>query len=487
MRSQATPAPTRPPRIPKTPPPVVAQSPRISALRAELTTAPSEIQRAAVLRAFWREVTAIGTPLVEAIDGDRAARIVTFLWRDRHGVPATDPPAPLPRVTGPMQGPGAASTTSTRITRAVVLLANKLTDPSVWEQSVLERLPGTDVWHRSYRMPSDWRATYQLAPDDGPTPLADADAPLHGPRSRWAGIASSADADPLCARRFPGKPGEPDASVVELEDAPAQPWRERRRGVARGSLTEQRVPTSRLTEPRRVWTYLPADAAVTSARVPRDEPGTEDPSGASHDLLVVLDGEDWADRLDLASTLDNLLADGLILPTAAVLVDAIDTQARWRELTCSDTFTDFLIHDLLPWAHETLPVSTDSARTTLSGRSLGGITALYAGLRAPDVIGAVHAQSPSLWWPADTDAGGIRTPGWMARALSAAPSVPAQISLEVGRQEWMLLAPTRDLHGAVSARTDVRAQLREYEGGHDAFCWRGGLADALVDLAAHRR
>ncbi|MDQ8046544.1 MAG: enterochelin esterase, partial [Patulibacter sp.] len=408
--------------------------------------------RAALVDAFWAEVRAAGTPLVEAIQGDEGHRAVTFVWRDRHDDPVG--------------------------TRTVALLANKLTDPSVWAESVLVRLEGTDVWHRTYRLASDWRGTYHLAPDDGPVPAAAADAPQHGPRSRWAGVATHAVPDPFCRRHFAGKPGEPPTSVGELEHAPPQPWRERRADVPRGSLREVDLPAARLGGTRRGWIYEPHPEAVAEAT------GTfADPSAVAHDLLVLLDGEDWAHRLDLVSTLDNLLADGRIRPTVAVLVDAIDVPTRWRDLACDDTFTGFVTEELLPWARATLPVDPSPARATLSGRSLGGLTALYVALRAPEAFGAVHAQSASLWWPADDEA---RGPGWLAAELAAAAVLPAVVELEVGRQEWMLLGPHRDLAAALAPRADVATTLVEYEGGHDAYCWRGGLADTLVRVAAAR-
>jgi enterochelin esterase-like enzyme len=435
--------PARPPRIPKTPPPEVVASPRIQALEGELAAAGSGAERGAISEAFWAAVAAEGTPLVESpwadAPGDRA---VTFLWRDAYAT---------------ADG-----------TRTVVLLANKVTDPSVWDESVLHRIAGTDIWHRTYRLAADWQGTYQLAPDDGPAPAADATGPQHGPRSRWAGVATTARPDPLCRRRLAGKPGELPSSVGVLDQATPQPWRDARPGVPRGRLTQSKVRGHQLAEARRVWVYAPAASLA--------------PAGTRHNLLVLLDGEDWAGRLDLVSTLDNLIAERRIPPTIAVMVDAIDTQARWRELTCDPAFTGFLTGELLLWARATLPVHPDAAHTTISGRSLGGLTALYAGLRAPHQFGAVHAQSASLWWPAEPV--GDREPGWLVDELAAAEQLPARVALEVGLQEWMLLEPGRALAGVLGARGDVATTLTEYQGGHDAWCWRGGLADTLAQLAA---
>lgn len=434
--------PQRPPRVPKDPPPRTTESAAVLALEADIALAATDAEREAAVDTFWRRVGKRGTPLVEApwpdVPEDRA---VTFLWRDRHGT-----------------GAG---------TRSVVLLLNKVTDPSVWEQSVLHRVHGTDVWHRTYRLPATWQATYQLAPDDGPVPAAETAGASHGPRSRWAGVASGAVADPFCRTQLVGRPGELPSSVAILDRAPDQPWRERRSGVVRGTLQEGHVDSPRLREPRRVWTYRP--------------PATETGPVVPQQLLVLLDGEDWAGRLDVGTTLDNLHADGVIPPTAAVLVDAIGPAERWRDLACSDHFTDFLTGDLLAWVATELELDLAPVRVILTGRSLGGLTALYAGVRAPGRVHAVIAQSSSLWYPAEPI--GEREPGWLAEQVAGAAQLPAHLTLQVGTEEWLLLGRHRELAASLATRFDTRLHLDEFDGGHDVWCWRGLLADALVRLA----
>ncbi|HWI72043.1 MAG TPA: enterochelin esterase domain-containing protein, partial [Baekduia sp.] len=313
----------RPPRIPKYPPPDVVESPRIARLRAGGDVA-----------AFWAEVATTGTPLVEPRDGEPDHRTVTFLWRGGDA------------------------------TREVVLLANKLTDPSVWDASTLQRLPGTDVWHRSFRLRADWRASYQLAPDDGNDDTTTGE--VAGPPSRWGAAAARAVPDPYNPRTFPSHYGVAPHSVVELPDAPPQPYVAPRAGVPRGTVTRHRVASRLLGNERDVWLYVP------------------DAIDADADALVLLDGEDWATRLDAATILDNLIAEGAIPPTVAIMPSTVDNATRWRELACHAPFVAFVADELLPWAARRYggTLSLDGARTTLAGRSLGGLTALYAALQA---------------------------------------------------------------------------------------------------------
>ena len=410
---------TDPLRAPKSPPPEVVASPRVAALAAD----PS----AAALAAFWAEVAERGSPLVEPLDGDPDHRVVTFLWRDRGG------------------------------TGEVVLMANKLTDPSVWPASVLERLPGTDVWHRSYRLRADWRASYHLAPDDDLARAAPS-APATGPAQRWSGRAAGAVPDPLNPSRFPGPDGLPELSVVELPAAPPQPWWRVRPGVPAGEVRAHR-PGERI-----VWVYTPPGYRATGDPLP---------------VAVLLDGGQWTGRLAAPATLDNLIAAGAIPPLIALMPDAVDTATRWRELACSEAFLAFLTDELLPWAGERWAISADPAGTLVAGASLGGLTALFAGLRAPARFGCVLAQSASLWWPAREEF--AADSGRLIRAFATTPRQPLRIFLEVGLQEWIPLPLHRHLRDVLDAK-GYDLHYREYHGGHDALCWRGGFADGLISL-----
>lgn len=423
-------APVSPPRPPKDPPPRLASSPRVTALAAAHAAGDAH-----AVERFWDEVAASGTPMVEDAP-DPAERIVTFLWRDRHGA-----------------GPG---------TDAVILMANKLTDPSVWRECNLERLAGTDVWHRSFLLRADWRATYHLAPDDLAGGRAQERPVEAGSPRRWDRVAHLAQPDPLNARRFAARRGGEPTSVVELPDAPAQPWVAPRPGVPAGTVTAHRVRSPELGNEREVWIYTPAGVDTGDAtRLP---------------VLVLLDGEDWRGRLGAPATLDNLIADGRIPPTLAVMPDALDVPTRWHELTCLPEFGAFLLDTLLPWVVARHRASDDPADTTIAGQSIGGLTAAHLAITHPDRVGAAVVQSASLWWSGDGE------PGWLARACARPAGATARISLQVGLEEWTLLEDHRTLRDALE-RAGHRVAYHEYNGGHDAFCWRGGLADGLIALA----
>ena len=83
----------------------------------------------------------------------------------------------------------------------------------------------------------------------------------------------------------------------------------------RGAVTEMRLASVAFGNERRVWPWPSApDDAVEPA------------------LLVVLDGRDWTEVLPIFPTLDNLVADDLLLPLVAVLPDSVDFTIQAREL-----------------------------------------------------------------------------------------------------------------------------------------------------------
>ncbi|MEU6959360.1 enterochelin esterase [Streptomyces chrestomyceticus] len=418
-------APARPPRTPRPHPAETTDGPRVRRLAAELAAAGKAEARAAVLDGFWDEVTACGTPLVEPLDADPGHRAVTFLWR---GDPAT---------------------------RQVLLMVNRLMDRSDLPASLMRHLPGTDVWHLTYRLRGDHRGSYRIAPDtEGRAP------------DDLGALAATGVGDPLnphtIATRWHGPPG----SVFELPHAPPRPWTHPTGpGVPRGTVRRHQVASAALGAEREVWVYEPPVPATG-------------PAGHT-DTLVLLDGDMWFGQLHLEDVLDGLVADGLIPPLTVLAPHAVDNATRARELGGHPEYVTFLAEELLPWATGRLRVGTDPARTVVAGQSLGGLTALYAGHTAPDRFGNVLAQSPSMWWrppgePAE------ETP-WITRRYAGGAPRGLRLHLEVGLHEWGMLEQTRDLRRTL--RADGHAVTgADFNGGHDYACWTVGLAEGLITL-----
>ena len=126
--------------------------------------------------------------------------------------------------------------------------------------------------------------------------------------------------------------------------------------------------------------------------------------GARASVAVLFDGSTWM-NLDVAATFDNLLADGLVGPMVAVVVESIRGAAprgptRIRSLTDPALFMPFLLEELVPFVAERWNVSADPAQTVLVGQSLGGLTAAHAALAAPESSAPCSASPRPIGGPA---------------------------------------------------------------------------------------
>ncbi|MEU8920198.1 enterochelin esterase [Kitasatospora sp. NPDC048545] len=307
-------------------------------------------------------------------------------------------------------------------------------------------------WTITYRLRADHRASYQLHPFHG-------DAPGTA-RPDWLRVLDHARPDPYDTEpRLPARDGRHPASVLSLPEAPAQPYVRRREGVPRGRTVPHTVAG------RRVDVHLPAGHG-------------DGPHPAAFPVAVLLDGEMWGEVLSVGDTLDNLTADGATPPTVALLVHTTGP-GRPDDLSCNPAFVDLLADRLLPWAAQEFGATTDPARTVIAGQSAGGLTAAYAAYRRPERFGNALSQSGSFWWPDETefDEGSE----WLTRQFATGQQRAARFYVEVGLQEWMLLTQNRHLRDVLVARGYDLA-YREFNGGHDYACWRGGLADGLAHL-----
>ncbi len=231
-------------------------------------------------------------------------------------------------------------------------------------------------------------------------------------------------------------------------------------GVAQGIVTRHGIEVDD-REPAIVHVYLP--------------PGYQ-PDGAPVPLVILFDAKWWM-NVDVTATFDNLIDDAVVPPMIVVGIESIHGAARWHGLTHPEVFEPFLVEELLPWIHARWNVSGDPAETVLAGQSLGGLVVSHVARSHPDRFGWVIGQSMALWWPGDKD-GGL-TGQQVIDAYATSERVPVRFFLDVGSRERELLESVRVMRDTL-VRLGYDVRYREYEGGHDFACWRGGLADGLV-------
>lgn len=423
-------------------------SKRIQTLRSQIAAGQTNTDN------FWKEVKAQGTPLSEPFGSDGKYQLVTFLWRSTHDTRNV-------LVIGSFWGVGA---------------------PGAY---AMHRIPDSDVWYLTRKLPSGARFTYQLSPND---PLT-SDGPRAGQR------AATRQADPLSLH--PDSACSPSTSkfnctsVAELPGAAPQPWLVTKPGVAEGRVEKQTIKSTIQKLDRPFSVYTPANYKA---------------DGPPNALLILFDGEDLPDNPYPLTTLNNLIAAGKIPPTVAVFVNNVPRR-RLVDLVASDEFADFMAKELVPWVRSHYNVTKDPKKIVVTGNSAGGLASVYVALRHPEVFGNVLSRSGAFWWSAEHNGGvcGGRCPdsggrggdgsrdattegNFLVKEFLATPKLPLRFYLTAGTFEsdtsgegGNILEGTRHLRDVLLAK-GYQVHFQQFVGGHDGLSWRGALADGLINL-----
>jgi len=435
------------------PPKPAHESPRIKALRASLEAGKQES-----VAAFWDEVKRQGAPLIEPLPGDKNNMLVTFFWK---GTPYTH-------------------------SVAVLRLPYVAATP---DDYLMQRLGETDLWYATVAIDRKSRFEYTLAPNvprfQGLAYGIDNDTITM--------IAAAAWPDPLNPKRWRvdthivDVPDFSSRSIVEMPDAPPQPWLAEKTGVAAGQIEKHQFKSALLKNEREIAVYLPPGYSKTTKPYP---------------LLVLFDEQAYlGDQnepglVPTPTILNNLIAEKRIPPIVALLVGNGPDDARSRELPCNPVFADFLASELLPWAHARYNFTADPRQTVVAGSSYGGLAAAYVGLRHSETFGNVLSQSGSFHWtPPNSDnspsSDANSEPNWVARQFIASPKLPLRFHLDAGTDEIdfsgksnSILPTTRTLRDVLLAK-GYQVQFQEFAGGHDYLSWRGTLADGLIFLVGN--
>src|SRR5262249_8314816 len=410
-------------------------SPRLAALQDRLKAGDRK-----ALDSFWREIEQSGAPIVEPVPGNDRDVLVTIVWQARE---------------------------ETR--NVFVFRVAEVNKPMV-------RLLDTDLWYKTFQFQKGARFIYQLATN------------LPDPKE-WGGIIRFAGAlrnDPLNPLQYVERANEfnpyevTSFSALELPSA-EQVWTVVQPKVPTGRVQRDKFISKLLGNDRPIWIYPPH--GYSAGKKP-------------YGLLVLSDGGLYVNTAHVATTLDNLIAAGVIPPLVAVMVD---NPNRWRELSCNSAYADFLAEEIVPWARANYHATDRPEQTIIGGTSLGGLQAAFVGLKHPEVFGNVLSQSGAFGWKPD----GEKEPEWLNRQFAASPRLPLHFSIEAGLLEgtwwWRdLMAKLRNAPPAnlidptlLAANRNFRDTLQskgypvhytEFNGNHGMLNWRGTLASHLIAL-----
>ncbi|MFJ6569604.1 enterochelin esterase [Streptomyces sp. NPDC091292] len=402
-------------------------SPRIARVAADV-----EAGRPGAVDALWKEVAESGTPLMEPVGDDASRTLVTFLWRD----------------------PGDTE-------NVIVLFCSAPSGD--FGDFRMERLPGTDLWYRSFDLPSELRTTYLFSVNDSMVPVTSyAEVLRRLPEYRT---------DPLNPRDYTlmGNPNEFKVSVLELPNAPRQPWNIPRKGVPKGRSRMHTMDSAILGTRHHVSVHTP--------------PGYRT-DGDPYHVFLLFDGWSYHNFAAITTVMENLMYTGRIPPYVLVMHTNEDQDVRARELPCHEPFSEFLNKELMPWVHENYHITSDPGKTVVGGSCFGGLAAAFAAFRAPERFGNVISQSGSYWWP------GNHVPDledeWLTRRFEEHPKLPLRFSMDIGSLERAIVdydpMTTHQNMRDVLVEKGYEVDYREYMGGHDMICWRGTLVDRLLSF-----
>jgi predicted alpha/beta superfamily hydrolase len=245
------------------------------------------------------------------------------------------------------------------------------------------------------------------------------------------------------------------------------------------AVTHVRVPSKVFHTTRDIFVWLPDGAADAVTRYP---------------VLVFPDAEETGQFRSALANIQFLIDRQLIPPLMVVgvpyLADRIheltppasgSTAQNFPTAGGADQTMQFIADELLPWidAHyPTLPTRL------LAGHSAGGLFALYAMVRRPDLFRVVIAMSPALFWNDDTLSADVA-------ARLAADTVHTRTlfltsgGLETGGLEAPIDQPTTAFAARMTALLDslhtnrLRFERRRYPRDAHSMTPLPGLVDGL--------
>ena len=400
------------------------------------------------LDSFWRTITEQGTPMVEPDPGDENQKVLTFLWR------------------------GNEETNNVILFSALTTRANMGFTAKHLAKSHLAQLAGTDVWYKSFRIRHDARLSYYLSHNDSLLPAAQRKS-----ESDW----DSLQPDPLNPHQYVLTHEGKDwvRSIIDLPGAQPVPWVVPGKEVSKGHVEEHQIPSAFLENNRRFWIYTP--------------PGYSK-ENQPYNLLVLFDGWAAVHMYPTITVLDTLLAAGQIAPTVAVMVGQQD---RMLELGCHEPFNEFLVRELIPWVRENFHVSKNPDETIVGGVSAGGLGAVCAGWKHPEVFGNVISQSGYFSWDPlekEAEANVNLEFEWITRQIAASPKVNIRLVLSVGTLEHdhdFLYSPSflqanRHMRDVLVAK-GYEFTYMEVAGGHDIYSSALSFPDLMIAMTGHIR
>ena len=319
--------------------------------------------------------------------------------------------------------------------------------------ALLARVPGTDLWHLSWWLPTAGTWGYRFV--EMPRIPRDAGASHEG----WLAIHQAGRLDPLNPSWQPHALGDASSLLVlpEAYQHPAWP----------------RVPFT-----AQAYTHVEIevfDGESRGVHVWSRSPAVPDA------VLVLFDGEQWA-GMGLADAVAAAR-----LPVDLVLVDSVDFPTRARDLTDPGRAA-MLVEAALEAHRRSTGHRPDAERTVVAGQSYGGLAAASVVVTRPDLVRTAVVQSGSFWFRR-----GVRptrdatAPGDLTTAVRGGVHDLAgvRIVLQADTDEGTMVAQA-EMFTDAACEAGATADLVVVNGGHDYAWWKHHLLRAVEELLGER-
>jgi len=179
---------------------------------------------------------------------------------------------------------------------------------------------------------------------------------------------------------------------------------------------------------------------------------------------------------NMATVLDNLIAEKKIKPIAAIFIDQREpvnrsNNRRMQELAMNKNYLDFFVKELIPHCEKNYPLIPDASQRAIMGTSMGGLTSTYFAFTRPDVFGMAGIQSPAFWTKPQIYQL-CENPANPKMKVSMTSGLINDTSKESRKMKDILAASSCEYH------------YREVNEGHSWGNWRNLIDDILVDFFA---
>jgi len=220
----------------------------------------------------------------------------------------------------------------------------------------LERIVGTDLFHRTYRLEPATRWEYRFIKDLGERVT-----------------------DPRNPRTVPPSWGDVGYSELVLDGYELPAHVAEAAATAQGTVETLTFQSERLGNEREIKVYLPAGYGEGARKYP----------------LFVVQELDWADKGRMVAALDNLIGQR-VEPLVVAFVAPRDEWWLEGGGTGTEAYVDMLAEELVPFLEEKYRIEKSAEARALMGAGGFGLSAAYAALVHPRVFGKAAACSVHL-------------------------------------------------------------------------------------------